>query len=94
MVSKSIAVGVISLGMLAGAAGVAGVAAANPIQPAPNAVGPYIQGSVEPTGKSQCLAAAAKAGNFALGGGSNCFPYPNNGTLSYPNLKYYYNPAS
>ncbi len=88
MVGKSIAVGVISLGVLAGAAG---MAAADPITPQPNASGPYTQGTQEATGKSQCQTAAANAGNFALGGAGGCFPYPDDGSLSYPNLKYYYN---
>ncbi|MBB5915175.1 hypothetical protein BJY24_004042 [Nocardia transvalensis] len=69
------------------AAGAGGVAAADPTVPAPNAVGPFTtQG--ETTGKAACEAASAASGTY-----SPCFPYPDDGSAIYPDLKYYYNPA-
>ncbi|MFI5779050.1 hypothetical protein [Nocardia sp. NPDC051570] len=68
--------------------GSVGVAAADSITPGPNSVGPFVANG-EPTGKAACEAASQDSGNY-----SPCYPYPNDGSLISPDLKYYYDPPS
>ncbi|MGF6882894.1 hypothetical protein ABIA39_001836 [Nocardia sp. GAS34] len=76
MFSKIVAVGAISVGLTIG---LGGIAAADGPVPGPNSVGPFTQGSNEPTGKAACMAASTKTGSY-----QQCYEYPSG------SLKYYY----
>ncbi|MBY8860766.1 hypothetical protein K7711_30130 [Nocardia sp. CA2R105] len=79
MLSKVVAVGALSLGLMGGLAGIAG---ADPIVPGPHSVGPFTQ-SGEPTGKAACQQASIASGHY-----SGCFEYPSGSG------KWFYNPPS
>ncbi len=79
LLSKVVAVGAVSLGLVLG---LSGVGTADPIQPGPTSKGPFTQ-TGEPTGKSACQSASIATGNY-----SGCFEYPPGSG------KWYFTPSS